>query len=321
MKYFIASLCLLMSFSSVSSATSMNMSENDDYTTNIAVSKESLILTPYGGWRELTVTNNSLHTVAINIAADLNDALVSAGISQYSGNCASLMAGKSCTLAFIVYYSGVNKIEETQVPIHGDNTNVVNAKIALLQPSLGEDFEGGKVACLTSLANRNKILISARQDNSPEYGIQWGGFYNGGEAGAFSDDDGKANTAAITSKYGDKTCVDSANCYNYAAKLCSDYEVDYQGNTPCKTGSVCYKDWYLPAKNELNCLWQNKTEIGGFKHLEDGGTCYWSSTELPKNKGEWSSRKAWWQDFLEGRQMAVWKHSVPGVRCVRQVTL
>ena len=49
-----------------------------------------------------------------------------------------------------------------------------------------------------------------------------------------------------------------------AAKLCADLT----------TGG--YSDWYLPSKNELNKLYENRVAIGGF--VTNGG--YWSSTQF-----------------------------------------
>jgi hypothetical protein len=49
-----------------------------------------------------------------------------------------------------------------------------------------------------------------------------------------------------------------------AAKLCADLT------------SGGYSDWYLPSKDELNKLYENRVAIGGF--VVNGG--YWSSTQF-----------------------------------------
>ena len=65
--------------------------------------------------------------------------------------------------------------------------------------------------------------------------------------------------------------------------------------------------WYLPSKAELNQLYVNKTELGGFS---DG--YYWSSTEN-------NSNSAWVQDFSNGFQYGGSKSYTHRVRCVRRV--
>ena len=67
-----------------------------------------------------------------------------------------------------------------------------------------------------------------------------------------------------------------------------------------------YDDWYLPSKNELNAMYINKAEIGGFS-----SAFYWSSTED-------SSSFAWGQHFIAGSQSYTYKTSSYGVRCVRR---
>ena len=68
-----------------------------------------------------------------------------------------------------------------------------------------------------------------------------------------------------------------------------------------------YDDWYLPSKSELNAMYINKTEIGGFS-----SETYWSSTE-------YDSSLAWVQDFYYGRQNDMHKSkNTFRVRCVRR---
>ncbi len=123
--------------------------------------------------------------------------------------------------------------------------------------------------------------------------------------GANSTTDGASNTETIVTVLG---------AGSYAAQLCSDYEVDSQGNSPCVAGNTCYKDWFLPAGDnaeetgQLNCLYANKTAIGGFSSAN-----YWSSTEL-------GSDVAWIQLFDNGYQYIGNKTLTLRVRCVRAFT-
>ena len=63
--------------------------------------------------------------------------------------------------------------------------------------------------------------------------------------------------------------------------------------------------WRLPTKDELNMLYENKEEIGGF-----ASNVYWSSTER-----EYAN--AWIQDFINGVQVYSNKSNYDYVRAVR----
>ena len=63
--------------------------------------------------------------------------------------------------------------------------------------------------------------------------------------------------------------------------------------------------WRLPTKDELNMLYKNKEEIGGF-----ASNYYWSSSEYDKSN-------AWHQDFFSGYQGNFSKYSTYYVRAVR----
>ena len=63
--------------------------------------------------------------------------------------------------------------------------------------------------------------------------------------------------------------------------------------------------WRLPTKDELNMLYKNKEEIGGFAN-----NYYWSSTESDFNS-------AWGQGFFNGSQNYSYKLITGFVRAVR----
>ena len=159
-------------------------------------------------------------------------------------------------------------------------------------PAPGQPSNGGIIACMNSGV---PTLIAATSD-IPEK-VQWGGLYT--TTGATSTTDGAANTITIVNTLGTGT----GNIY--AARLCAEYEVDSQGHTPCDAGNTCYSDWFLPAIDQLNCLYTNRNEIGGFS---DNG--YWSSTE----QNYYSS---WYQIFIYGDEGPNSKAVPFKVRCVR----
>jgi hypothetical protein len=99
---------------------------------------------------------------------------------------------------------------------------------------------------------------------------------------------GAANTTAIL-----------AGCPSagIAARLCHNYN------------GGGYTDWYLPSKDELNTLYNNKNIIGGFASAD--GTYYWNSSQ-------YSIFNAWCQYFGSGNQFnGVSKGGTGYVRAVR----
>ena len=96
---------------------------------------------------------------------------------------------------------------------------------------------------------------------------------------------GKANTAAIVAVQGPG---------NYAARLCADLEIGG------------YRDWYLPSKDELDRIYDNKRAITGFAEQR-----YWTSSEADVNN-------AWPQNFANGFQYTLYdKFYEIRVRAVR----
>lgn len=104
-------------------------------------------------------------------------------------------------------------------------------------------------------------------------------------AGADSDSDGQANTRTILGLY-------DGNIYP-AAEACA--ELDAHG----------LADWFLPARDELNLLYERQEEIGGF-----GAGYYWSSTESSFNN-------AIAQRFSDGYAGGTGKNLSRSVRCMR----
>ncbi|CEK09226.1 IPT/TIG domain-containing protein [Legionella hackeliae] len=159
--------------------------------------------------------------------------------------------------------------------------------------SIGQLSGGGKIACL----NGGQLdLIVADTDISSS--IQWGG---NGATGAQDDANGALNTNAIVSFLGNNGGVP------YAAQLCDNYEIDSQNNTPCLPENTCYSDWFLPARDQLNCIYINSGSLGTF------GNFYWTSTESSGNP----TFQAWGQSFFNGAQGAYNKGGFGNARCAR----
>ncbi|MDX1901473.1 MAG: Ig-like domain-containing protein [Gammaproteobacteria bacterium] len=172
--------------------------------------------------------------------------------------------------------------------IGSTSVNIVDVKI-------GHSFNGGIVACLEGGLNN---LITANANNSN--GITWGA--SGTTTNAQSTVDGQANTTTIVNLLGAGT--------TYAAGVCDAYEIDSAGNTPCVGGNTCYNDWFLPSTNQIQCLQDNRNQIGGFD--KDN---YWSSTEDSAS----STTKAFYITFANSGHppASANKTNTYKVRCVR----
>lgn len=119
-------------------------------------------------------------------------------------------------------------------------------------------------------------------------------------------------------------CADSAQWYNGDFITTSTFEgyigkgqsntkkiIDVQGNG-IYAASICdqlvlngHNDWFLPSKDELNLLYQQRNLVGGFAN-----DYYWSSPE-------YDTLNAWNQYFPYGPQFYANKSSKACVRAIR----
>ncbi len=261
-----------------------------------------------------TIAGSNSNTVVatIEIETDVTLTGINPSSGSASGGVGVTLTGTALTGTTSVTFGGVaatsvNVVNSTTVtavvPAHavgatdveitttGGSGTLTNG-FTFLSTTVGQATSGGIIACLNGgLQN----LITASADNSSA--IAWGGF--GISTNAQSDTDGASNNSTIVAAIGAGT---------YAAELCDNFEVDSQGNTPCQAGNTCYNDWFLPAKDQLNCLYTNRISIGGFST-----SAYFSSTEA----GASPATSAWAQIFLNGTQFIDIKTPSYRARCTR----
>ena len=164
--------------------------------------------------------------------------------------------------------------------------------------SVGDFAQGGVVFWVDESGQHG--LVCAKEDQDGGSGIYWNnGTYTDTEAHGDGVYAGEMNTTLIMANQG-------SNSNDYAAGVCANYTVTESG--------VTYGDWYLPSKEELNLMYQNKATIDNTARA-NGGTdfasgFYWSSTE-------YNFRYAWRQYFDLGGQSFFDKSTTARVRAVR----
>src|SRR5690554_4506774 len=165
--------------------------------------------------------------------------------------------------------------------------------------SVGDFAQGGIVFWVDETGQHG--LVAAKEDQST--GVRWyAGTYGNTQAKGDDPFSGEANTSIIIAAQvaiGDDGST-------YAARICNELQVTEGGKT--------YGDWYLPSKEELNLMYQNKATIDATAGVNGGSgfasAAYWSSTE-------YSSHGAWGQYFDFGSQYLYYKDITSCVRAIR----
>ena len=132
--------------------------------------------------------------------------------------------------------------------------------------AIGQSYQGGIIAYIDSTGQHGLIVATADQSE----GIQW---YNGSYIVT-----GATGTAIGTGLTNTNAIITAQGSGSYAASIARDYN------------GGGYTDWFLPSKDELNQLYENKNAIGGFG---DDYYIFWSSTE-------YGSANAWFMYFDNG---------------------
>jgi hypothetical protein len=189
------------------------------------------------------------------------------------------------TTTAVLFFLGIiscTKQNATKPVSDTSSAGVSTSDKAVAAFSIGQHFGGGIIFYIDNTKQHG--LIAATSDQGT--GIAW---YNGQNkvtnATGTKVGTGNANTRKIVNVQGKNG--------TYAALLCFNY----------KNGG--FSDWYLPSKDELNLLYQQRNVVGGL-----GATNYWSSSEVSKGT-------AWDQEFGGGFQFKDNKSFTLNVRAIR----
>lgn len=144
---------------------------------------------------------------------------------------------------------------------------------------IGLPFGGGVVFYIDGTGHHGLIAATGNQLSGTQWGCYGTLIGTSPEIGS-----GQANTTAI---------VNSCNEAGIAARICDDLILNG------------YSDWFLPSKDELSQMYNQRWVIGGLV-----GTYYWCSSEYDANR-------AYSKDFLNSTQSWPAKTNGYNVRAVR----
>ncbi|HAT1815640.1 TPA: DUF1566 domain-containing protein [Legionella pneumophila] len=200
------------------------------------------------------------------------------------------------------------KIQYAYTLIGEANTNIQKLfdEVARLKASqtlhhVGESYHGGIIFWVDE--SRQHGLIASKIDVTEE-GIQWRNGASGNKITNARGDgigSGETNTRLIIASQ----TIDNQKG-RFAALLASQFQVQADGITPCKTPianqGVCYGGWYLPSAFELQLMHTNLRVGNRASFAPD---FYWTSTEA-------SASNAWLINFSSGELVASDKANTMG---------
>jgi len=197
--------------------------------------------------------------------------------------------------------TGTSQLLSVPYALHAKTAESVSGTITATTYSVGDFAQGGIVFWVDETGQHG--LVAAKEDQST--GVRWyAGTYGNTQAKGDGPFSGEANTSIIIAAQvaiGDDGST-------YAARICNELQVTEGGKT--------YGDWYLPSKEELDLMYQNKATIDATAGVNGGSgfasAYYWSSTECSNNLGG-----AWMQYFDNGCQFDGSKLNSGYVRAVR----
>jgi len=275
-----------------SAANSLNITVTNALTVaSIAALNAPLDLFVKGPISSLRIKNTSTNLTATKLRVNFAGTPLEGRVESVSSTCQSVAPQAVCQLKFkpiapvTLNFSPIPLgIKTASVTVESEDGSSTEEEIEATEYQVGDEYQGGIIGCLSETDDLQNLIV-AEADESIR--IRWG--EAGSVTGAQSNTDGASNTEEIINSLGDNS---------YAAKECSDFV-------------NAYEDWFLPAKNQLNCLYNNKAAINSFSEA-----VYWNSTESV----DFPTHFAWSQNFSGGNQFAEEKEDGNHVRCVRALS-
>ncbi|MCD4833849.1 MAG: DUF1566 domain-containing protein [Bacteroidales bacterium] len=192
---------------------------------------------------------------------------------------------------------GTNQLSSVPYALHAKTAETISEH----KYQIGDFAQGGIVFWLDETGEHG--LVCAKTDQDGGSGVRW---YAGTSGNTQAKGDGpyagEANTAIIIAAQ--VAIGDDGN--TYAARICNELQITESSKT--------YGDWYLPAKQELNLMYQNRGTINATATVNGGvafvASTYWNSTE-------YNNYHVWSQRFSDGVQLHNHSSGTHYVRAIR----
>ena len=173
------------------------------------------------------------------------------------------------------------------------NLSGVNTGDQDLSYSVGDFAQGGIVFWVDETGQHG--LVCAKTDQGAA--VRWdAGTLGNTQAKGDGPFSGEANTSIIIAA---QVAIGDDNV-TYAARICNELQITEGGKT--------YGDWYLPSKEELNLMYQNKSTIDATAVANSGSAFYTGAVNIYWSSTEYGINHAWSQTFTNGSQNSSMKN-------------